>query len=195
MKRILSSLICTILLTACSPQSPSQGDDSEATSACKPTPIDLQGPYYIADIPLREILTPPVETGQKLRISGQILSEDCKPLADAIIDVWHAGPDKRYNDKWYRGKLKTDDQGNYRFESVYPGQYGIGSGVRPAHIHFKISSPGYEELNTQLYFQDDPYLTSHDQSAGFGSDNPRLIIELEVDGEGKKGTFNVVLSP
>jgi len=31
---------------------------------------------------------------------------------------------------------------------------------RPAHIHFKISAPGYNGVTTQLYFEGDPNLSS-----------------------------------
>jgi protocatechuate 3,4-dioxygenase beta subunit len=31
-------------------------------------------------------------------------------------------------------------------------------GMRPAHIHFLVSAPGYRELVTALYLRDDPHL-------------------------------------
>jgi catechol 1,2-dioxygenase len=65
--------------------------------------------------------------------------------------------------------------------------------MRPAHIHFTISSPGHAPLTTQLYFQGDPYL-GHDMCGpACHSDDPHRIIELATQARGLLGTFDVVL--
>jgi hydroxyquinol 1,2-dioxygenase len=51
---------------------------------------------------------------------------------------------------------------------------------RPAHMHFKISAPGYEPLTTHVYRQDDPYL---DSDAVYGV-RQSLIAPWVDDGQG-----------
>jgi protocatechuate 3,4-dioxygenase beta subunit len=60
-----------------------------------------------------------------------------------------AGPDGEYRDE-YRATLSSDANGYYRFQSHFPPPY---SG-RPAHIHLRISAPGYRTLVTQHYPQE-----------------------------------------
>src|SRR3546814_16138534 len=68
---------------------------------------------------------------------------------------------------YYRGKLVTDSQGNYRVRTTMPVPYQIpyegptgrllghlGSHTwRPAHVHFKVRKDGFEPLTTQYYFE------------------------------------------
>ena len=58
-----------------------------------------------------------------------------------------------------RSRLMCNEEGYYEFETVYPGQYGVGGGrKRPSHIHYMVRVPGYKELITQLYFTGDPWI-------------------------------------
>jgi catechol 1,2-dioxygenase len=71
-------------------------------------------------------------------------------------------------------------------------------GFRPAHIHIKVSYPGFETLTTQLYFEGDPYLWPNDACGpGCRSNDPKRIIDLHPEGEGKvlKGDFTMYLKP
>src|SRR3546814_18082698 len=83
---------------------------------------------------------------------------------------WHSTPDGLYSGihdnspvDYYRGKLVTDSQGNYRVRTTMPVPYQIpyegptgrllghlGSHTwRPAHVHFKVRKDGFEPLTTQ----------------------------------------------
>ena len=71
-----------------------------------------------------------------------------------------------------RGAFMTDANGNYLLRVVRPLGYSIPMdgpvgamvtaqkrhGMRPAHIHFLISSPGFREMVTALYLADDVHL-------------------------------------
>lgn len=94
------------------------------------------------------------------------------PIAGALVDVWHTGPnglyeqqDPRQPDYNYRGKFTTDSSGYYAFRclrpTAYPIPYDGGAGdilklldrspMRPAHIHLLIEAEGYKQLVTQIF--------------------------------------------
>jgi catechol 1,2-dioxygenase len=107
-----------------------------------------------------------------------------KPVAGAVVDVWHANPlggysffdpsQPKYN---LRRRIETDDEGRYRFRTILPAGYAcppegptqrlldqLGRhGRRPAHIHFFVTAPGYRKLTTQINIDGDEYL--HDDFA------------------------------
>ncbi len=138
-------------------------------SECAATQQDFQGPMYLPGA----------------------------PLSKALVDVWHADAKGEYhgaNESYrLRGQMLTNDRGEYEFDSVKPGNYGDSRGMRPAHFHLTISSPGHESMTTQLYFKGDPYL-SHDMCGpACHSDDPHRIIELARQAKGLLGTFDLVL--
>ncbi|HKP95859.1 MAG TPA: hypothetical protein VJ385_08895 [Fibrobacteria bacterium] len=130
------------------------------------------GPFYLANAPQRRQLAGAFEPGQRIAISGTV--RNCgAPIASVGLDVWHATESGCYRHPddvcpdipghpepfRLRGKMATDAQGRYAFESVLPGAYLNGSRYRPRHIHVIISHPSLEaDLITQLYFAGDPYI-------------------------------------
>ena len=127
---------------------------------------------------------------------------DCEtPLADAIVDVWHADADGNYHAAGVqyrlRGQMRTDAQGRYAFESIRPGHY---SG-RPRHYHFNVSAAGHVPLTTQLYFVGDPNLGDNDtcQRPTCNSHDPTRIVAFETapgpgDSTQYNGTFDITLT-
>jgi protocatechuate 3,4-dioxygenase beta subunit len=91
--------------------------------------------------------------------------------------------------------MKTDADGGFQFRSIRPAPYQIPtsgptgrylemidrSPWRPAHFHFKLAAPGFADINTQLYFEGDPWLEGDGDVSGGVKDS--LIIELEQSGD------------
>lgn len=122
---------------------------------CTPTFADGGGPYYQPNSPYREQLAPPNHNGQSLTVSGRVFQNDCRtPVANAVIDIWHANENGSYEQNWYRGKIVTDSQGHYTFSSIIPKGYGEGTAMRPPHIHFKIFIQNQEIITSQMFFPD-----------------------------------------
>lgn len=146
------------------------------------TPRTIEGPLYVAGAPLSDgaaRLDDGSEAGQVLVMAGQVRDDEGRPLAGAIVDVWHANTlggysffdpaQKPYN---LRRRIRTDADGRYRFRSILPSGYAcppdgptqallnqLGRhGRRPAHIHFFISAPGCRKLTTQINIDGDEYL-------------------------------------
>lgn len=121
-------------------------------TTCIPTFVDGGGPYYQPNTPMRSQLAPDVHLGEELTVSGKVLAADCvTPLANVIVDIWQANETGNYDDEWYRGRVITNDKGEYTFSTVVPKGYGQGTGYRPPHIHFKIWRDGTELITSQMF--------------------------------------------
>jgi protocatechuate 3,4-dioxygenase beta subunit len=120
--------------------------------SCIPTFRDGGGPYYQANTPLRTNLAPETNTGEMLTVTGTIVAADCvTPLANVILDIWQANESGNYEDEWYRGRVETNDRGEYSFTTVVPKGYGEGTAYRPPHIHFKVWQNNQELVTSQMF--------------------------------------------
>ena len=194
-------------VTPAKPEGIAPTGSTPATSnpVLKVTERNILGPFHRGGAPFRGKVTPPMEPGKVLLISGRVWSfKTKKPLTNAILDIWQANDAGRYdNDDWQnppaknvflnRARLATDENGFYEFETIMPGHYMNGDQFRPAHIHYWVRAAGYKELVTQLYFEKDPY----NEIDPFIRRS--LIIPLETikaaQGEYRTGTFDIVLAP
>jgi len=122
-------------------------------------------------------------------------------IPNVKLDLWQANYNgvysagKNANDWWCRGVFQTDANGNYRITTLLPGRYDDG-GYRPAHIHFNITVHGYPALVTQLYFQNDAYLSPQDSCGRCGSGKQSLQVSTvhRDDLKTYEGNWNIVLS-
>jgi catechol 1,2-dioxygenase len=166
----------------------------------------ILGPFHRTGAPYRAKITPPLEAGVVMLITGRVWGVDTrKPLSEARLDVWQANAKGRYDNDdprmpprkdvyLNRARVVTDETGAYEFETIHPGAYQIGPKAwRPSHIHYLITAPGYRPLITQLFFKGDP----HNKTDEFIKES--LIIELATrkvgDATVEVGTFDVVLAP
>ena len=140
-----------------------------------PTPTEVKGPFYPVedqidkDFDLTKINNREgVADGQHIIVLGHIMTIDNNPITDANIEIWQANARGRYNhpsdpspqpvDLNFQGwaVISSKENGGFRFKTVMPGAYPASeSWIRPPHIHFKISKPGYATLITQMYFPDE----------------------------------------
>jgi len=169
--------------------------EDEPLDHCIPTTTDILGPYYRSGAPYRTDLRLPGDSTSLLRYKGIITDEHCNPLTNAIADVWQADTDAAYDttsaDFNYRGKFQTSADGYYEFNSVKPGWYLNGPQYRPAHIHFRVTCPGFTELITQLYFEGDPYIA--DDPWASDPDAEMRIVPLSTEDTTLVATFNIIL--
>ena len=110
--------------------------------------------------------------GQRIVVTGRVLSADGKPLRGQLVEIWQANAAGRYLhdvdthdaplDPNFSGggRCLTDDEGRYRFVTVKPGAYpwkNHPNAWRPNHIHFSLFGRAFtERLVTQMYFPGDP---------------------------------------
>jgi len=169
---------------------------AQNTLDCEPTTSDILGPFFSEGAPETNSIIPEDYEGERLFLSGSLSSTDCdKAISNAVMDFWQADEHGDYDNVGFnfRGKIITDENGNYNLETIIPGKYLNGSQYRPSHIHLKVQAEGYDELVTQIYFQGDESIPA-DPWAGAPSATNR-IIPLNAGFAGDWfGVFDVVLS-
>jgi protocatechuate 3,4-dioxygenase beta subunit len=158
---------------------PSCTDDDD------PTPAQTEGPYFTPNSPERIDIRAGA-SGTAMTLSGIVVTTDCKPVANALVDIWQADGDGEYDNSGYRlrGHQFTDAQGRYSFQTVVAGVYP----GRTRHIHVKAQKPGGQILTTQLYFPGE---------AQNSSDNiyrEECLMDVRDASGGKAATFTFVLS-
>jgi protocatechuate 3,4-dioxygenase beta subunit len=152
---------------------------------CIPAFADGGGPYYKPDSPFREKISPQNSAGKVLIVEGKVYKNGCgETLPNAILDIWQADETGFYQDEWFRGKVITDKDGTYRFETIIPKGYGEGTGYRPPHIHFKVFLVGQEIITSQMFFP---------ESKGRPGFLYAYIMEVSESGEAFLGYHNIVL--
>ena len=155
-----------------------------ASADCaKPTGAQTPGPFFKPTSPQRRsLLEKDSPLREKLVVSGVVLGQGCKPLANALLDFWHADEMGEYDNEGfrYRGHQFTDAQGRYRLETILPAEYP----GRARHIHVKVGAAKRRLLTTQLYFP-----------AAFGHHRDGLYdpaLEMKMDGRAA-GRYDFVL--
>lgn len=167
-------------------------------AANSPTTTDILGPFYRPDAPIRSNIIPQGSKGELLNLSGTIFQLDGqKPISDALIEIWQCDENEHYDntsDEYlFRGAQKTDKKGKYFFKTIVPVPYKASeTNWRPAHIHLRISSPGHQDLISQIYFKGDPHLKDDTSSAAPQASH--RILEIYKNNEGVHCVdFNIVM--
>lgn len=151
-----------------------------------PTPAQTEGSFYTPDSPQRTSLIEAGMTGIPLLVTGHVLSTNCEPIPQVLVDFWHCDNDGVYDNVGYklRGHQFTDDAGRFSLETILPGVYP----GRTRHIHVKVQAANQPVLTTQLYFPNEP------ENARDGIYNPVLEMAVQDTVEGKSATFDFVLA-
>ena len=145
---------------------------NSSVASYSPTPSEVEGPFYPLmpqqdkDFDLTRIAGKNgVAKGRIIFIEGRVLNVKGEPVENATVDLWQANAAGRYRHHRDRNTAPLDPNfqgwaivqsgknGAFRFKTILPGQYPASTDwIRPPHIHFKISKPGFKELVTQMYF-------------------------------------------
>ena len=128
-----------------------------------------------------------------MNLTGVVLNRNGNPQKDVIIEIWQTDANGIYRhprDKaagtrdpffQYWGRAKTDNEGNYNFKTIIPGEYQ----PRPPHIHFKVWVDDKVVLTSQMYIAKD---ISNPPNV-----NELLQLEVSKDKEGEYfGFFRIV---
>ena len=132
------------------------------------------GPFFapalLREDARRNVLTRPDTVGERIRIEGRVLDGDGVPVPDALIEIWQANAQGRYNHAADQGAAQLDssflgfgrsgtaEDGSYWFETVKPGLVPFdGERMQAPHICATVFSRGLlNHLVTRLYFEDEP---------------------------------------
>jgi protocatechuate 3,4-dioxygenase beta subunit len=172
----------------------------DATAMEQATHTSLLGPFFRENTPVFEPGAQIAKGSQESEIVlfGRVTSAAGEPLPGAKVTVWQTAADGRYDLQSdpsgtdCRGIFSTDENGAYLIRTVRPLAYPIPMdgpagqlvsaqgrhGMRPAHIHFLISAPGFRELVTALYLAGDAYLAD---DVVFGASGDLVVHERPAD--------------
>jgi hydroxyquinol 1,2-dioxygenase len=195
--------------------SPAHGDATEST---------VFGPFFVAGSPEIEVGGDMAQgaKGTPCHVSGRVTGTDGTPVSGARIEVWESDEDGFYDVQYQGGRtqgrahLFSAPDGRYAFWGVTPSAYPIPHDgpvgrmlermgrhpYRPAHLHFKVTAPGYRTLVTHIFVPGDRYL---DSDAVFGV-KESLVVPFEqhgpgpapgrvLDGPWTSAVFDIVLAP
>jgi protocatechuate 3,4-dioxygenase alpha subunit len=163
------------------------------------TPSQTVGPFFHYALPYDggETLTNEATLGQRIVIEGRLYDANGAPVTDAMIEIWQANAQGRYNhpedtqDKqldpnfWGFGRAPTDEQGWWRFHTVKPGQAAGPAGtIQAPHVAISIFARGVlKRLATRLYFGDEAAANAADPILAVVPEGRRatLIAERSTD--------------
>jgi len=176
-----------------------QDERDQRAGIAQGTPRAIEGPLFVAGAPISNVearLDDVGDPGEPLVMEGVVRDAKGDPVANAVLDVWHANEKGRYSGfdpdqapHHLRRKINADQNGRYRFRSVIPPGYSIPPnsptsqlfallgrhGNRPAHIHFLVSAPGHRALTTQINLPGDPFL---DDDFAYAT-RDELVVKLD----------------
>ena len=149
----------------------------------KESPSQTAGPYvHIGLIPhqagfdifernFSNMLCSDSTEGERIRIEGRVFDGAATPVRDALLEIWQANADGRYNHPLDRQKKRLDNSfrgwgrtgadfrtGLYTFETIKPGAVAgrTGKGTMAPHINFWIAARGMNiGVHTRMYFGDE----------------------------------------
>jgi len=157
----------------------------ECKDSDEPTAPQTEGPFYKPSSPERADLREPGLGGRPVVLTGLVLTRRCRPVARALIDLWHADDKGDYDNRGFRcrGHVFADESGRYQFRTIMPAPYP----GRTRHFHVKVAAPGSPPLTTQLYFPNDP------ANARDGLFQRALLMRVGESGGGLAAQFSFVL--
>jgi protocatechuate 3,4-dioxygenase beta subunit len=127
------------------------------------------GPYedMPATITSHERIAPASEPGEPLTVTGRVLGPDGQPRAGIIVYGYHTDwtgiypPSDRIRSDAsnfhgrLRGWVRSDAQGRYTFDTIWPASYP--NSTMPQHIHLHVVEPGCSAyIIDEMLFSDDP---------------------------------------
>jgi protocatechuate 3,4-dioxygenase alpha subunit len=143
-------------------ESPSQTAGPYIHIGSNPNWVEITG-VWDADLGL--VMVTPETRGERILIEGTVFDGAGVPLTDALVEIWQADADGRYNADpsfpgW--GRQPTDPAtGKFRFETIRPGPVPFDAKPFDAkqtmapHISLWLVARGINiGLHTRLYFED-----------------------------------------
>ncbi|WP_133909717.1 intradiol ring-cleavage dioxygenase [Streptomyces sp. NBC_00582] len=148
---------------------------SAASGVCTLNAEVTEGPYSLEGALVREDIREDKE-GFEVQYTFTVVDQanDCAPLADALVEIWHCdalgeysgfvggnGHKEEDNGTFLRGGQMTDENGQCSITSIWPGHYVS----RAVHVHMRVhtdvtltddSYTGGDVIHTgQLFFDPD----------------------------------------
>jgi protocatechuate 3,4-dioxygenase alpha subunit len=139
-----------------------------------PSPSQTVGPFFhfclTTDKNCVGRIAGPEVKGERVRLTVRVLDGDGVGPNDAMIEIWQANADGKYNhpddtqsmavDPSFLGfgRLHTAEDGSCEFETIKPGRVpGPGNVLQAPHLNLAVFARGMiKQLYTRVYFAGDP---------------------------------------
>lgn len=164
----------------------------DAQARREPTTQTSIGIFYRPGAPETADLWRDGDRGERLSLQGRVLDRRGRPVADALVELWHADAAGGVDESRYRAAQRTGADGRFGIKTVLPGHIEMArynAVFAPRHIHIVVSHPDYPRLISLIFFQGDERLA--------GTPYPELAIPLEKarihDGEVLVGGVEIIL--
>ncbi len=188
-------------------------DDINNRRVAGATPSTVEGPFHIPDAP--EIANgadmAKGAPGIPCFVTGTVRGLNGEPVGGAVLDLWQTDGEGLYEEQrrttepWMRGVYHSQPDGSYSVRTVAPISYTIPmdgpigalmgrtdmSHMRPAHIHFAISAPGYHGVVTHLFRKGDEWI---EKDVVYGVKAP-LVVEFVKKPPGKAPNGETIDTP
>lgn len=133
---------------------------------CVLIPQETEGPYVLNLSSNQSVFRQDITEGRPgisldLVFTVVNINDNCSPVANARVDLWHCDKDGVYSgfsqpggntvgQTFMRGIQMTDANGQVRFHTVYPGWYN----GRVTHMHFQVFTNSVLKATSQIAFPD-----------------------------------------
>jgi protocatechuate 3,4-dioxygenase, alpha subunit len=138
-----------------------------------PTPSQTVGPFFhlgCTDTHSVSCIAGSNAKGERVRLTCRVLDGDGMPVDDAMIEIWQADSEGRYNQPMGEnangadphcagfGRLASDANGFCIFETIKPGRVPADAGkLQAPHLNVSVFARGVlKQLVTRIYFADEP---------------------------------------
>jgi protocatechuate 3,4-dioxygenase alpha subunit len=139
-----------------------------------PTPSQTVGPFFSFGLTTENssvrCIAGPQAKGERVVLACRVLDGDGAPVPDAMIEIWQADTNGKYNHPDDRqdklvdpaflgfGRMGTADDGSCSFETIKPGRVpGPGNVLQAPHLNVAVFARGMlKQLYTRMYFDGDP---------------------------------------
>lgn len=138
-----------------------------------PTPSQTVGPFFhlgCTENASCGTLVTDATKGERIRLTCRVLDGDGVPIPDAMLEIWQANAEGRYNhpedsqrkalDPAFNGfgRLASDANGMCVFETIKPGRVPGNDGtMQSPHVNVSVFARGVlKRLPTRIYFAGDP---------------------------------------
>ena len=200
----------------------------QPTKAQGLTPSQTVGPYFAYGLTssgkyawndaFSNNLVTPDTSGERVHVEGRVFDGDGQPVPDCMLEIWQADAQGRFSDPQDKrappnssfkgfGRIGTDANGGYAFDTIKPGQVADPDGKPQApHLVLAIFARGMLLQNyTRIYFDGeaanaaDPVLAlvPADRRATLiakrqpGSGNAVYCLDIHLQGDNETVFFDV----